>query len=225
MRTCPGRSSGIVGSSSQKTSWAASARDGADRLVGRPAHVGVDHQGSVGTEPLAHGADPLDVLAKPRAAHLHLDRPEALGEVLLGLAEEPIQREQEVDPARVRLDPRMVAAEELPEREPASPGAEVPERDVHRRDREGGEAAPPDVVAAPPHPLPEGLDPLGVLADEQRPRDPRASARIAAPPTPTVYVYPRPSAPSAVRTRAVTSSKWVISPCVESERTTGRGMR
>ena len=91
---------------------------GADRLVGRPAHVRVDHERHVGPETLPHRADALDVLAEAWAAHLHLDRAEASAEVLLGLAEEPIERELEVDAAGVGLDPRMVAPEELPEREP-----------------------------------------------------------------------------------------------------------
>ena len=107
--------------------------------------------------------------AAARAAHLHLDRPEALGQVLLGLAEEPVQREQEVDSPGVRRDSGIVAAEDLPEREPAPPRAKVPERRVRRRHRERRETAPPHVVRAPPHPLPEGLDPLGVLPEEERP--------------------------------------------------------
>jgi hypothetical protein len=36
----------------------------ADRLIGRPFHVGVDHEREAVAEMLAHGGDPLDVLAQ-----------------------------------------------------------------------------------------------------------------------------------------------------------------
>ncbi len=73
----------------------------ADRHVRAPAHVGIDHQREVGPEQLAHRADPLDVLGQTLAADLHLDRPETLGEVVLGLAEQLIERELQIDAAGI----------------------------------------------------------------------------------------------------------------------------
>ena len=63
MRTWPGTSSGIVGSSSHTGAQSARAPRGADRLVDAPAHVGVDHQRKVRTEMRAH---------RPHARHVVL---------------------------------------------------------------------------------------------------------------------------------------------------------
>jgi hypothetical protein len=116
----------------------------------------------------AHRPYPLDVLAQGGPPHLHLDGPEAAAQVLVGLPEQRVERELQVDPARVAGHARAEAAEQPPERRSLPPRPQVPQRDVHRRDREGLGAAPPAVVERPPHRLPERLDVLGLAADEPR---------------------------------------------------------
>ena len=141
-RTWPGTSSGAVGSSSQNTSDRREAREARIASSRRPPHVGVHHERRVGPEELAHGAHPLHVVGAA-GAHLHLDRPEPSREVFLGLAEETVEGELEVDPSGVRPDPGVVAAEEPPEREPGAGAPEVPE---------GASAAEMAKTARPPWP-------------------------------------------------------------------------
>ena len=141
---------------------------GADRVIDRPAHVGVGHQREVGAEVLPHLAHALDVLGELVAADLHLDRAEALRPEVVGLAEQPVERELEVDPAGVARHARIEAAEHPPQRLAGALGREVPERDVDRRDRQHHRPAAAAVVERPPHLLPQRLDPAGVLALEQR---------------------------------------------------------
>ena len=141
-----------------------------DRLVRAPAHVGVDHQRDVRTEQLAHRGDPCCVLRQALAADLHLDCPEALHEVVLGLAQQLVEREAKIDAAGVSRHLRVVAAEQAPERQAPAPGHQVPERGVERRDRMDRKPAAPDVVDRPPELLPERFDPGLVAA-------PRAAAR------------------------------------------------
>ena len=61
-----------------------------------------------------------------------------------------------------------MSAEEAPQRLTAPLALEVPEGEVDGRHGEGGGAAPPAEVHAPPHPFPEAIDVPGVLADEHR---------------------------------------------------------
>ena len=103
-RTWPATSSGMIGSSSQPMVVGRERPRGADRLVGGPLHVGVDHQRKVGAEEVAHRRDPLDILREALATDLHLDRAEALGEVVLGLPQQPVERIVEVDAAGIAGD-------------------------------------------------------------------------------------------------------------------------
>ena len=139
-----------------------------DRLVRRPAHVRVDHQREVGPEPRAHRGDALDVLRQPRTADLHLDRAEALREVALGLLEQRVEREHQVDAARIARHPRVEAAEVPPQRQAGALRGEVPQRDVDRGDREHRRAAATAVVRRPPHRLPGRGDVGRLAAGEQR---------------------------------------------------------
>jgi hypothetical protein len=155
---------------------------GTDRLVGGPAHVGVDHQRDVAPEEGSHLAHALHVLGEARAADLHLDGAEAALAVLVGLAQQAIERELEVDAARVRAHAGIVTAQMLPERHAPTARRQVPERHVDGRDREHREPAPTHVVEPPPHPFPQRLDPHLVGAGQRRcqvPLDQRPDGRAA----------------------------------------------
>ena len=142
--------------------------------------------GNSGPRCSPHRPHALDVLAQRRAPHLHLDGAKAAREVVVGLAQQRVQREVEVDAARVAGHARVEAAEHAPERRAVTPRPQVPQRDVDGRDRQRLGAAAPAVVQRPPHRLPERLDALGVAAGEQRRRSRATSACTAAPPAPTV---------------------------------------
>ena len=137
MRAWPATSSGMVGSSSQTRSKSRSARARADRLVGDPLHVGVDHQREAVAEVLAHGARRA---RRPRAA--------ARGPTLVLMARKPFARlpsvwrsrslteQVEVDAAGVARHLRIVAAQQAIERQVRAPRLEVPQRHVERRERQ-----------------------------------------------------------------------------------------
>ena len=116
----------------------------------------------------AHGPDPLDVFPKRGPAHLHLDGPEPAGQVVLGLAQQRVERQLEIDAAGVARHARIEPAEHAPERRALTPRAQIPQRYVHRRDGERLGPAPAAVVQRPPHELPERLDVLGLAAGEPR---------------------------------------------------------
>ncbi len=46
---------------------------GADGLGHTPAHIGVDHQGKIGAQLVAHHRHPLDVFGEAIAAGFHFD--------------------------------------------------------------------------------------------------------------------------------------------------------
>lgn len=84
---------------------------GADRLIHPPAHVGVHHQGKIGAQKVAHGSDPLQVLAQIVAPDLHLDSLEALVQIVPGLGEQLIQWEEQIDAAGIGQDICVMAAQ------------------------------------------------------------------------------------------------------------------
>ena len=138
-----------------------------DRLVDAPLHVGVDHQRKVGAEVPAHGPHALDVLGQPIPAHLHLDRPEAAGEVALGLRDQRADVELQVDAARVAGNRRIESAEQVPEREPGAARLEIPQRDVGGRQREHRRAAPSAIVQRPPALVPAPRDVVRLATAQQ----------------------------------------------------------
>src|SRR6516225_5911150 len=111
---------------------------------------------------LPHRGDALDVLSQPFAANLHLDGTKAFGEVGIGLFEQGVDREIKIDASRVAGNPRVVAAEELPERQTGSPRLEIPQRDVDRRQCEHDRPTPTTIVQRPPDSVPHGLDEIRV---------------------------------------------------------------
>ena len=119
---------------------------------------------------LAHGPHTLHVLTEPRPPDLHLDGAKAPRQIVVGLAEERVERQIEVDAARIARHPRIVTAEQPPERRCAAARLHVPQGDVHGRDRHRREATAPAVVQGPPHALPEPLDASGVGTEEHGPQ-------------------------------------------------------
>ena len=59
-----------------------------------------------------------------------------LREIVVGLAQELVERQIQVDAAGIAGHARIVAAEEAPQGQAGPLGLEIPQRDVHRRDRE-----------------------------------------------------------------------------------------
>jgi len=131
----------------------------------------------------AHGPHALDVVPQRRPSHLHLDGAKAAPEVVVRLLHERVEREIEIDAARVARHARIVAAEQPPQRRALPPRAQIPQRDVHCGDGKRGEAAPAAVVERPPHRLPQLLDALRLAAAQTRreiARDQRVHGRAAA---------------------------------------------
>jgi len=141
---------------------------GADGLVDAPAHVRVDHQRELRTEMGAHRPHAAHVIRERRAPDLHLDRAKAARQVLVGLAQQRVEREVEIDAARIARHARVEPAQHLPEGCPLAAGAQVPERDVDRRHGERLGAAAAAVVERPPHGLPQAFDALGVAPYQNR---------------------------------------------------------
>ena len=139
-----------------------------DGLVDAPAHVGVHHQRELGAEMRAHGPYALDVLAQRRSADLQLDRAEAAREVVVGLSQQRVDRQVEIDAAGVARHARIEPTQHAPERAFLATRAQVPQRDIDGRHRQRLGAPAAAVVQRPPHGLPDLLDTLGVASHEQR---------------------------------------------------------
>ena len=60
-----------------------------------------------------HGLDTLDILRQPLAADFHLDGAESLGEIILGLPQQLVEGEIEIDTAGVARHPRIKSAEKF----------------------------------------------------------------------------------------------------------------
>jgi hypothetical protein len=84
---------------------------GADGFVDRPFHVRIRHQRKAITEMSAHRLHPRDVGCEIRAAHLHLDCAKALSEIFVGLPQQCLDGEIEVDAPGVTGDAGVEAAE------------------------------------------------------------------------------------------------------------------
>ena len=140
----------------------------ADRLLDTPAHVGIDQQRYIRPQQLAHRRDPLEILAEPWPANLHLDRLKTLGEIVFGLLQQLVEGELQIDTTGIGRDVGIMAAQEAPERHAVAPCRQIPKRGVDGGDREGGEPAAPDEVQMPPHPLPQRFDPIRLLAKQER---------------------------------------------------------
>ena len=124
--------------------------------------------GKSGAEMRAHRSHACHVLRQTRATDLHLDGAEALGEVVVGLPQQRIEREVEVDAAGVTRHRRIEAAEQPPQRRVEAPRLQVPQRDVACRYRQAHRTAAAAEMQVPPHLLPQRLDLFGVGAEQHR---------------------------------------------------------
>ena len=143
----PAMSSGISGSSTHHGSIGLDHPDEPDRL-GRcaPGVVGIERDAPVATDELADALDPRGVLVRPEPTDLDLDVREAELEVAADLAIDPLERiARPVVAARgVRRHRVAGPAEQSVDRLVGDLAEQVPQRDVHGRDRPQREAAPPD---------------------------------------------------------------------------------
>ena len=81
----------------------------------------------------SHRRDPRDVGFEIGPAGLHLDGAKAFGEIAVGLLEQRLDGEVEVDAAGIAGDARVEAAEQLVQRQFRAPRLQIPQRDVERR--------------------------------------------------------------------------------------------
>jgi hypothetical protein len=72
-----------------------------NRLVRRPLHVGVDHQGEAVSQVRAHRRELGHVFRQPGTSDLHLDRAESLLEIAVSLRNEFGSGEFEIDAAGI----------------------------------------------------------------------------------------------------------------------------
>src|SRR5262245_63403461 len=145
----------------------AESASAADRLVGGPLHVSVDHQREFVAEVFAHGGDFGDVLAQVVATHFHLDGAEALGKVPVRLSQERAGVEVKIDAAGIAWHLRVVTTEQLPQWQVGTLCLEIIEGNVEGRLREHGGASTSAVVETPPHLAPEMLDAIGIFTCNQ----------------------------------------------------------
>ena len=216
------------GSSAPRARPARAARGRAPRGWPRPRSSACWRRPSAGSRRRGARASPAPA-RRPRARRgrptfiLMARKPRA--RLLVGLAQQRVEREVEVDAAGVARHARVEAAEQPPQRRAMAPRPQVPQRDVHGGDREHRRAAAPAVVERPPHRLPHLLDALGVAPRQERrqiPRDQRVDGGAAV--RPRCRCSRRPLA-VGVATRTVFSSKRSMLPCVLSDSATGSGMR
>jgi hypothetical protein len=73
-----------------------------------------------------HGFDTLDVLRQPLAADFHLDGAKSLGQIVVGLPQQLVEGEIEIDTAGIARDSRIKSAEKIPERQARALCHEVP---------------------------------------------------------------------------------------------------
>ena len=157
----------MIGSSNQTRPIGQEGLRRGDRLVHVQRVVGVDHQRDVRPDQFAHRAHAGDVLGQVGLADLDLDAVEAAREIAAHAGEQFLQREVQVDAAAVGAAAVARPTRHLPQRLAAPFAAQVPERDVHRRDREGSDAAAPHVVDLPLHGVVQRLDVVAVAADQE----------------------------------------------------------
>ena len=143
-----------------------------DRLLDPPALVDVAHQFDVGADRLAHPPHALDLLGGRGVA--------GQGELRLHLAEalvlEPPGRgddlvERQVAPqraARIGRHPLARPAEQFPQRLAERLAADVPQRDVDRRQRQGEHPGRPGAARRGAQLGDDRLDAQRVFADRQR---------------------------------------------------------
>jgi hypothetical protein len=118
------------------------------RFARGPLLVDVEHQLARADE-LAHRAAAVEVLVRIRAADLQLEGRVALAEMVLGLAQQLLLGQVQVDRAGIDADRGPRAAKQPMERLAGMLGLDVPKRDVDRRERERCDSTWPGGMARP----------------------------------------------------------------------------
>ncbi|MHC2243827.1 hypothetical protein ACVJH7_003134 [Bradyrhizobium elkanii] len=93
-----------------------------------------------------------------------------LGQIVVGLLQQTIQRQIKIDAAGIAGHAAVEAAEQPPQRQRCPPRLEVPQRDVERGQRQHRRPAAAAIMQRPPHLVPKllgvvGLHPARDLAD------------------------------------------------------------
>ena len=87
---------------------------GADRFLDGPFHVGVRHQRKTLSEMPPHRLHARNVGSEIGPAHLHLDGAEAFAEIVVGLRQQGVDRQVEIDAAGIARHAWIEAAEQAP---------------------------------------------------------------------------------------------------------------
>ena len=116
---------------------------------------------------LAHRLHARDVGGKIGAAHLHLDGAKTFCEVVVGLLQQRIDGEIEIDAAGVAGHPRVKTAEQAKQRQIGAARLQVPQRDIERGKREHDRTAAAAVMQAPPDVMPDRFGVIGLAALDQ----------------------------------------------------------
>ena len=115
----------------------------------------------------AHRLDACNVGCKIGTADLHLDGAKAFGEIAVGLREQRLHGEIEVDAAGITRHVRVVAAEQTEQRQVGAPRLQIPQRDVECGERQYRRPAATAIMQAPPDVMPDGLGVVGLPAVDQ----------------------------------------------------------
>ncbi len=141
----------------------------ADDLVDRKALITVGHDLEARPERQTHGREPVIILRPMRLADLHLRAGEALGLRLQGIFDQGfLLYMQPAAFGRVKRATILGAAGKFPERQVLFLGAQVPERRIDSGKRQGSDGADRRRMRGKFHFVPDRLDTLGILADQQR---------------------------------------------------------
>jgi hypothetical protein len=101
-------------------------------------------------------------------ADLHLDGAKAFGEIAVGLLQQRLDREIEVDAAGIAGHARIEPAEQSIQRQFRAPRLQIPQRDVECRKRQHRRPAAAAVMQRPPDLMPDRLGVIGLAALDQR---------------------------------------------------------
>jgi hypothetical protein len=116
---------------------------------------------------LSHRLDAGDVSAEIGPPDLHLDGAKSLAQIVVGLLQQRLDREVEIDAAGVAGHAGIEAAEQAPQRQFCALGFQVPQRDVERGQCQHHRSAAPAIVQAPPDMMPDCFGVVGLAALNQ----------------------------------------------------------
>ena len=140
----------------------------ADRLGRGHRLVGVDHEVEPGPDGVADGGEALAVLVAARLADLDLDAAQALALRDEGTLHEVVDRQ--VQPAALGVVERHITAEaagEAPQRQSGALRRDIPQGGVDCGEGERGDRAGRGGAGRGEQAVPDRLDAIGLLADQQ----------------------------------------------------------